>query len=427
MLKNRIRQHTLVAPGPDLDWEVWASGAPGGGEALRLVQKAVDPASGAASSGSRAIVAVPICESLTFAFWLVQAEASLYEPMILSQLEKRGLASRGGMETVFDYAVLAQEEGRVLVRVTLLPRSFPAALSFPKAQRYIVSADILPLPENGITLWRERGSLVLAATRGPELVYTQVLDRSAGSSPAQIALEIASIRLALELEQVVESIKRVTLWGEFPEWSGAEVAQPDWELLRLPVEMVAAVPAPSVSHIKVASERSRLLPLPLQEAQRVRLERNRLIRFGTIAAGGYVAFVFLLWAYLHFLQNKGVRMEAALTRDKPVASALERTAASWRAIEPAVNPNLYAIEQYYQCSSALPEVGIRLSSFEARGPVIRIRGTGRSAMEIYKYLKNLRKNRSLANYRWTVAQPKLKQDDTADFQIEGKLTYGSSK
>lgn len=420
-----MRQQTLVSPGPDLDWAAWASGASGAGEELRLVRKGPDPAA-AAGPAARVIVALPISESLTFAFWLPHAEAELYEPMVLSQLEKRGLASRSG--AVFDYAVIAQEEGRALVRVTVLPGSFPASLSFSKAHRYVVSADVFPLPENRITLWRERDALVLVATRGERLVYTQVLDHGEQAALADVAREVAVIRMALEMEEVVEAFEGVTLWEAFPEWRGDDGKAFDWEkALGLPVE-VAPIPLPSAGHIELASGRSKLLPIPLQDAQLARLRRHRFVRFGAMAGIGYVGLVFLLWVYLHSLQSKSERMGAAITRDKPAAAALEKTAASWRAIEPAVNPNLYIIEQFYQCSSVLPEVGIRLNVFEANGPFIRIKGTGRNAPEIYRYVRELRKSRRLAGYRWNVAPPKLKQDDSADFQIEGKLTtYGSSK
>jgi len=417
-----MTRQLLLTPCAGPDWEVWALRGPGGKGTPHFEQTAADPAACAGSGGSSAsaIVALPLGQCLTFPIWLTgtgPAMDDLFEPMILSQLEKRGLAPRGG--AVFGYETVAKTESRTLVRVTLLPPDFPEALCFPKADGYLTSADVLPLPENRIVLWHERHNLVLAVTRGNEPVYTQVLSRNAQITP-EVAREIHTIRLALEAEEAVGRIAGITLWGEFP-GSGVSLKPLD-----LPVEE-AERPVPDGGRAVAAAARLRLLPPSLKAGRLARSRQARFVRGGVIAVAGYIALALLLWVYLKSLQSRVAVLARGVTRDKPVATELERTAAAWRAIEPAVNPRLYAIEEFYQCVSALPPVGVRFTSFETKGTGIRLKGTARNATAVFNYANALRKADGLSDYRWKPGQPRLQKDDTAEFKIEGSLRYGTGQ
>ncbi len=405
-----MSKHLLFSPSAGLDWEIWS--LHGGSRTPTLEGKTTEPAD-AAAAASRVVMALPVSQCLTLPLWLTNAEPGLYEPMILSQLEKRGMAPRNGTPPIFDYGVVAVSENRTLLRVTLLPGNFPEALCFAKARCYAGWADFLPLPESQIVLWQERQNLVLAVARGGEVVYTQVLSRSLQIT-AETALEVRAIRLALEAEQVVESITGVTVWGSFPE--GVDCLQ----LLKLPVDE-GERPAPSAARVATVSTRSRMVPLPLQKTRILRLRRDRNLRFAGIAALGYVALVLLMAVYLRSLQAKASALVESVKRDKPAATELERTSAAWRVVESAVDPNYYAIEQFYLCAEALPPVGIRFSSFEIKGRGVQIKGMARSVAELYKYVDVLKQSPVISRNSWRVGQPRVFQDDTVEFKIEGNM------
>jgi len=117
----------------------------------------------------------------------------------------------------------------------------------------------------------------------------------------------------------------------------------------------------------------------------------------------------------------------SVDRDKPVADMLAKTVASWRAMEPAINPKLYVIEQFYQCASVMPGAGVRFGTFETQGTTIKVNGTARNAPTAFRFVERLKHNKSLSDYQWKLGQPKLQKDDTAEFKIEGTLRYGPSK
>ena len=261
-----MSRHLLLAPSPGLDWELWtlpaASGKPISGGTVS------DPAE-AAQSASKVIMALPVGQCLTLPLWLTGAGPGLFEPMILAQLEKRGYASRSGTAPVFDFVKVAVLENRTLVRVTLLPGNLPESLCFAKARGYTGLANLLPLPEGQLVIWQERQNLVLAVARGGEVVYTQILSRSLQIT-AETALELRSIRLALEAEQVVESITGITVWGSYPEGIDCLHA------LKLPVDHDER-PAPMPQRVAAAAS-SGLVPLPVQRERALQSRRSRSLR-----------------------------------------------------------------------------------------------------------------------------------------------------
>ena len=413
------RHHLVIFPAPGLEWELWAcAGWRRGLSELAFHQTTTDPA-GAAKNATGVVVALPVSQCLTFSTWLPGADSSLFADMVFSQIERRGLAARGRDELAFEYAVLAEEDGRTLVRITLLSADFPEALCLPNAKAFVVSPTLLPLPENQLIIWQERNQLVLAASRGRELVHTQVLSR--GNQPlAELAGDIQAIRVSLELERTVERFSGITLWGEFQDAAQALAA------LKLPIRTESR-PAPSSERVKVVTAQPGLLPAPLRVARVASADRNRSIRFALAAAAAYALLVWGLWSYLHSLQSKRDGIAVSMASDGPMAAELGRTAGCWRAIEPAVNPRLYPIEQFYQCTTALPPAGIRFSVFETMGTDIRIKGIARNAPTLFRFVDDLKRNPEFANYQWKMGQPKLQKDDSAEFKLEGTLSYGQVK
>lgn len=412
-----MSKQTLLFPTAAGDWEIRALQGSGGAAsfspAAAPAKTAADPARAAIAAGNRAIVALPVSQCVILPFWLTEAAPELYEAMILAQLEKRGLASRRGEPPVFDTRIAAQAGGRVLVRVRLLPVDFPDALCFPKVHAYVAGADLLPLPEGRLVLWRERGAVVLAVARGGETVYTQILSRS-GRITQETALELRAIRFALETEGIVEAIDGVTLWGDFPEGTGC------LELLKLPVQQ-GERPAPDPARAAAAASRSGIVPRPVRRERAQRARRGRLRRFALLGAAAYVALVLLLCLHLRSLRGQALTLRQSVEADQPAASELERTAAAWRMVESAVNPKQYALEVFRLCSEALPSVGIRFTGFEIKGQTIQIRGVARSAPELFQYVNTLKRNRRLARHAWKVSQPRVFQNNTVEFKISGGM------
>ena len=409
----------LYIPCDTQDWEVWVFNPAAKGQMSAPVLDRILP-DAAQNPPDGIVMALPVSQCLLLPIWVSAADPALHTQMFRAQLEKRGLPVRNGF--VFSYTTVCSIDHRVLGSVTLLPSDFPDALCIPKAKSYVIAADLLPLPENQIVLWRERGHLVLVGTRGCEPVYAQVLARHPGENCLTVSMvrEIRMIQWVLMQEQVVETVSGVTLWGE---WTTSEAAGGE---LNLPIH-ISPRPGPAASRIVAAMSRPPLLPLPLQAAQVTVDRREKKIRLALIAAVGYVGLILLIAFYLHLEQAKAAKLMIAVNRDRPAADTLSRTVASWRAMEPAINPRLYIIEQFYQSASVLPGAGVRFDSFETQQTTIKIHGTARNAPTVFRFVERLKKNPSLSDYQWKMGQPKLQKDDTAEFKLEGTLRYGPSK
>lgn len=403
-----MSKRTLIFPAASPEWEVWR----GTRAQMMLERRVQDPALAAVEAPG---IGLPASELLLFALWLNTRDATLFEGLIRSQLEKRGLVSRSGSAPVFDYQIVTEDEGRTLVRVSLLPVNFPPSLALSQAQFYAAAGDLLPLPEHRMILWMERRQLILAVTRGDEMVYQQVLGHGAVLTAAIVA-EMGALRFALEAEGVMRKLVGITLWQspEEPITGGECLAA-----LGLPVEE-AERPAPAVPRVERAASRARLLPAPVQAARRAKARKERWTRYAAIAGAVYVGFVFLLWAWQLQLKRKAAALGELVQADQPAAAMLERSAAAWRVLESAVDPRTYALEQFHQATAVLPAVGMRFTAFELKGDTITIRGTARNAPEIYKYVEALRKHREMPSYYWRVTPPRVLRDDTAEFRIEGR-------
>ena len=140
-----------------------------------------------------------------------------------------------------------------------------------------------------------------------------------------------------------------------------------------------------------------------------------------MAAVVYVVLVLLLAGHLRKLQAQAVALGEEVKRDKPAAAELERTAAAWRVVESAVDPEYFAIEQFYRCAEALPPVGVRFSNFEIKGRDVHIKGNARSVPELFKYVEALKQAPGISRGSWKARQPKVFQDNTVEFRIEGSL------
>ena len=149
-----MSRHGIALPDEGRGWNLWSGrGAPSNGRELGEI----------AGNGADVAVGVPATESTTFAVTLPTTDATLFETMIFSQIEKRGLTTSSMDDTAFEFEVVHQEGNETLLSVDVLSPEFPEAWCLPRAAGYAPSARLLQLPENKLLIYREHRRLVLAA------------------------------------------------------------------------------------------------------------------------------------------------------------------------------------------------------------------------------------------------------------------------
>lgn len=396
---DKPRVHFLRAVDGD-QWEHWIFAE---SKQAQFVRRLASPA----EVHQQVVVSLPAQCTVTFPAWLATNDSEVIPEMLHLQLEKRGLLGRNGGVSAADYRVIESRENRTLAIATILQPDFPKDLVFEKVQRYEPSAYTFPLPPDRLIIWRERGRLTVAATRGREPVAVQVLGDSALSDTA--ALELKCIAFELESRRLCERLLGITLWGDFTVEDGERLER--YIGLKVTRE---SVPLPKLPKIK-----SKLLPPEVYLLHEKRRRRGRIVAAIAWLAAAYVLAVLVMIGYIFWQRQQADDLRRDIDRQGPVVAAIQETADRWRQMELAIDPKVYPVEVLYQVSGVLPHDGLRLTALEIQNGKVVIRGEASTAPAAFKFSEDIKAKPELQMFSWQMPSPTLRPDGRAEFTIEG--------
>jgi Fimbrial assembly protein (PilN) len=389
------------------EWELWTFSDE---KRPQFVRRLLDPA----EVPGNTVVALPARQTVTFPSWVATTDRNVIPEILQLQLEKRGLLSKNGSGCLMDYRVVETRDSRALTVATVLQADFPPELTFERATRFEPSVYTLALPQDRLVIWRERGRLSVAATRGREPLVAQVLGDRELSERAVI--ELKCILLQLQLQDFCGALLGVHLIGEF----GTDDADRLQKLLGLKVTR-ESVPPPSLPTI-----RSRLLPAEVSVLHLKRRRRGRIWfaiwALATLYLLGLTAFA----GYLYWEKRLANSLRRQIQGQTPTVAAIQKTAEQWRQVEAAVNPQIYPVELLYQVASLLPPDGMRLTGFEIEKGKVTIRGEASTAPAAFKFSEELKAKPELQMFNWQMPSPTLRPDGRAEFAIEGEPKFAKT-
>jgi hypothetical protein len=389
------------------EWELWTFSE---GRRAQFVRRL--PAPGEAPRNT--IVALPTRQTVTFPAWVETTDRDAIPEILHLQLEKRGLLSKNGNETVMDYRVIETRGNRALAVATVLQPDFPEELTFERASRFEPSVYTFSLPPDRLVIWREKGHLAVAATRGEEPVIAQLLGDSDLSETA--ATELKCIVLQLQLQDLCSNMLGVHLLGKF----SAE------EIDRVQKVLGLRVTCDTVPPPHLPSTRSKLLPPEVSVLHAKKRRRSR-IWFGIgLLAALYLLGIAAFAGYLYWQKHVAADLRKRIREQAPTVEAIQKTAERWRQVEAAVNPKLYPIELLYQVSSLLPPDGMRLTGVEVEKGKITIRGEASTAPAAFKFSEDVKAKPELQMFNWQMPSPTLRPDGRAEFVIEGNPKFAKT-
>ncbi len=399
---------TLALPAPDRGWILCSGGTEtASGADLRTL----------AGGRGDLLVGLPATAVSTFLADLPPVEEALHESMLLAQVDKRGLAAKGA--ALIDYERLAHDKrgDTFAVRVA---SELPPDWIVPTAAGYTLSAALrTPSPvrsspnETGASLWREHGRLVLGLFVGDSPALVQVLGGKPEPGEA-LASEVNLILLGLGGERLFAHAPptELVLYLDGIEAEGLAAFR---SALSLPVRVEP--PRPPAR----GEARPRLLPA---EVSRHRRRRRAAARNLSLMAAGLVVYA---------VAGVWVRNEAQATR-REIASLEQRIAIvepdvervqlaeeRWRALAPAFDKDLFPVVQLSRITSALPGSGVVVRQYRTTGRQIRLRGQARDVQLANRLLEDLQSMEGFERYEWSMPNPKVERNNTATFEIEGKL------
>lgn len=400
---SKRREKLLLRPVEDGKWEAWALD-----DAAPAVLAKTCALPDEAQPSSQSVLALPVRQLFAVPLWLATTDPALMRDMIFLQLERRGLAGRSSQDAVFDYQVVSAAENQTLVLAVSLPGNLPPHLCPAQLRNFEPSALTYALPPDGFTIWIEDDRLVLAVTNGPRPVYFQALgDRT--FSPA-VLQELQCIQLQLEANNLLGSVRNITVWGQFPQSEIAALR----DALGLAVKNEPR-PAPVAPLVPL-----NLVPQPVQQAQRAARSSFNRKKIITAVVGIYslLLLVMMLRAGWFYFQCR--RLESGLAANKALVEEIRTTSHRWDLMEAAVEPEAYPVEQLLRCVKVLPPTGVRFTLFAVNGSKVTIQGEAKGAPAVFTYFDDLKRSKDLAGYRWKMPQPRLLPNDNAEFQIEGE-------
>jgi hypothetical protein len=398
-------QQTLLLPGATgtEPWERWTTGADA--QCLEACR-----ALGDVPDARDLILALPVAQVVALPLWLPETNADEFPGMIALQIEAHGLQPRGHA-AIYNWSIVAQEEKRTLVLAGVLAASLPDEIEASAFRGFELSARCRPLPADAVTLWHEQDRLVMAVTRGAELVYFHALTE--GTFTTRVLQEITCILGALRIQEVIGALGEAVIWTD-QRLAGLDELK---TILGVPVQ-AETMPPP-----QLPGRRWQLVPARVGTATRERAARRWWIRavillalVGVVAAGVLGARFFLLAREVANLRQWQVTHAGALDQ-------VHQTAAAWKDLQPALDTQAYPLEILLHVSAALPEDQVHLTLFQLEGGHLLIRAEAKNLTAAYAFLDQLKKSAPLAPFTWEMAQPHLLNNDVTQLQIEG--TYAA--
>lgn len=409
---KQVNRRQLIYPGPT-GWVALARD-PAAGKSSDALEALEIESPKAAPTGAPTDLLLPTVALVAVPLWLQGDDSTLFDGMIPLQLEKRGV--RPGSDPVpVRWRKVAEADGRTLILATTLAQPVDPALELPEAESFEPYISNIPLPPDHLVLHAELGHVVASCTRGQQLAWFQVL--GGDSANADTLLELRCMLLQLAAEGVLGPLKGVLSY--IPLSPEAEATLNSIVGIR-PTHAELPRPKPPTKDLD-------LLPPPVAAA-RIRASRRGQIRKAlAIAALLYLLLVAGAAGYLGVRYARIASLQREVASTSTQVSEAKDTAARWRALEPAIQPALYPLEQLYRAAKYLPPEGVRFTLLEQRGDSILIRGEAKNAPAAFKLFEDIKGSADWVGYTWQMPKPKLLPNGSAQFQMEGSRGHATAQ
>jgi hypothetical protein len=276
------------------------------------------------------------------------------------------------------------------------------------AEQYEISARMLPLPPDGIAIWKEFGRFVTAFTREGQLLHVTLL-----ASPelnADTVLELRDALLALDAHEFLDRLSVIKVWTEC-EPGFVSALSSTFSSSEVQTEPRPA-PVPPVDYLN-------LVPMQVALVRSEQMRRKRLVQLATALAAVFVV-VFASWAFLLWRQEQKILAEErALQNLGPQVFSVQEAKQAWVAMEAAVNPDLYPVELYHQIISLLPTSGVRLNEFQIDNDKITVRGEASDTQKGLDFREQLTNSPALSRFDWNIPVPKSLDGTRVQFDAVG--------
>jgi len=421
-------EKVLLLPGAD-GWEAWTS-LNGAGFDLALRSGATRVLDVGGIPSGELTMAFPVRDVSALPFRAPTSDGALISDLAEMHLERMGMRpgiDAGVLSDVFKVGTRGEES--LVVPVVLAP---PMEGHLPRRspQHFDISARCLPLPADGLVVWRELGRGVFALSEeGQALEFEALASQQLGEDAGR---EIRLTLMQLEMQGLIDSLPRHCFI-----WVGDEEAPPGAEELAAlgagiglsGPATVAAKPAPVFP-----ARSSQLLPADVRAERVARRKKQQIIAAAVAAAVVYLGVLGFLWSSLAKARKNADKALVEYTPFEDIYEDGKRHEQKWRELQPVVEQDHNTVELLYHCMRARGgEEGVRLDraditnqlQVDSEGELtlirsIRLQGKSDELGQATAFDEALKGERGLNDYQWTTPPPQAKGDKWS-FQYEARL------
>ncbi|HYF35519.1 MAG TPA: hypothetical protein VD994_09545, partial [Prosthecobacter sp.] len=328
-----------------------------GFRAWRVKGKNVAQASGdSRARGGAGWIALPARNVVSIPMRFQGVDLARREAVAQLELEAAGFSNEAADVHNFEVHSLGTDERdqrtAAFVQMANLP---PLVLEDGKDAKFAPSVAFRKLHPGEVLVWREGENLVMAVPHeSGQPIHCQAL--AAHTLDADAAAEIRCVLASLDLSGVLPNLQSLCIAAAN---EAEEVIPVSFEnALDLPVTLRREEPPVP------PQQPARMVPASVVRLRHERQQR-RMVMLGALA------FTFVLFAALAaFAARVGLRekeiaaQEARLDALEPQLMSIREAREAWADLEPAITPDRYPVESFYQLVLLLPEENIRITRFE---------------------------------------------------------------
>lgn len=345
-------------------------------------------------------------------FWSLNHEDAPDETVAL-RWEGLGMCSKSGSRLWLHWPVMRKAR-QVLVGTVALADEFPGWEHHVEG-KFEPSVRMLPLPDNGIALWKELGRHVVAFTREAKLLHLGVL--TAHGLDVDAAFEVRDMCAALQTHGFITmaDVAAIHVWTQ---------CETDFAPQLACLFEAAAVIKEKRPDPRPPLEAGGLLPaqVTVRRQHQKRRQNQRLIL--AAAALVYLCFFGAWWLRLQWRTSRMNHAEVVMGNAQPEIDLVREAQNRWQEMEAAINPDLYPVELFHQIVSLLPAEGIRLKEFQIDGGKLIVSGEATTVNQALAFKGQLATCIPLQRYSWNFPVPTIREDNRAEFRAQGTLTGG---
>ena len=409
--KEKKNERILLLPGSG-GWEAWR-GVNGDGLSLAERSEAARPLDLERIPSGELAMAFPVRDVSSLPFRAPTTDEALFGDMAEMHIERLGMQPEVDAGVLSDYFKVGATEGESLLQPVVLAPPIEGSLPKRSPKIFDVSARCLPLPAEGIVLWRELGRWVFAVAKQGHPLHFQAL--AAPNLGAEAGRELKLAMTQLLLQEVLEALP-----DECLVWVEEEDVMPARE------EMVALgesygggvtlmeKPAPVIPPVP-----SHLLPADVRAERAAKRKRQQTTLMAASAAVLYLGTIgWFAWSIIQQKRANDV-IQAQVDELVPLVSGIDQHYKKWDELQPVTELEHWPVELLWNSTAAIPKSGgLRLTRAEILNQLsisdqgvgemersIRLQGQAEEFDQANMFNLNLKESAALDEYFWTTPPP----------------------